>query len=722
MNKKILTLLISSLIATNAVYSEYAFVDQSDFTGDAFFTPPALTRQNAQKNSSEKKSMPPLKRARILIKNKMYEKNAVKMEQAPVAPSEDIYSNEVSYSEYASKEIEDNFDENMMPDGFEADEEAIKENANKKHFWNKDKKNNIAKKGSEDTEDIILDCENVNYDTENYCITAAGNVKVNFIKQDTTLKADLITYDRANNTIKAEGNVNILKNGQTITGEYIFVDLNEENALIEKPLTKTTNIEIKAQKGYVFGDRIVQENGSIDVQKDYMVKVKPSGRSPNLKQMIVPKNQTLSSDMEKGIIGVKAKEIKITHKGDLEILAIRHATVKKGKRTIFKIPAVKFYTNKNHDYVESNIWEVGSYRGLGFYTGPGFVFELPKGSVFKAIPMLNYKSGIGIGGVGRFSSGTNKTMMGYGTREKKFLLNGRQELDDNLYLQYGINDYIDEWFLGRRRPKYGADLVYDKAYTSDDFLLKGHASRYAHRFDIGYFHDMNHDKYFEKLTTSDIGTMRFKYMAEASQNFLQYKNEEKQTAFAFDVAAQLSAAVYGTGDTQTIGRLGPRIHTQYKRWMQDIGYFQSVYSDHTPIPVYDAFRYGKSEVYLREYFRINKYLTICWLSHFNLSNDSPTRKTFQENSFYISVGPDDVKFHIGYDFVRENLYASVEMLMNAKGTKIDYEKLEIKQNKNAKSSKDPVDMTQENQFKNSQKAPVLMRAVVEDVETVEDVL
>ena len=35
----------------------------------------------------------------------------------------------------------------------------------------------------------------------------------------------------------------------------------EENALIEKPVTLTDTIEIKAQKAYVYGDKIVQENG-----------------------------------------------------------------------------------------------------------------------------------------------------------------------------------------------------------------------------------------------------------------------------------------------------------------------------------------------------------------------------------------------------------------------------------------------------------------------------
>ena len=156
--------------------------------------------------------------------------------------------------------------------------------------------------------------------------------------------------------------------------------------------------------------------------------------------------------------------------------------------------------------------------------------------------------------------------------------------------------------------------------------------------------------------------------------------------------------------------------------MQDIGYFQSVYDDNSPVPVYDAYRYGKSNAYLREYFRINKYLTLSWFGSLNLSNDSPNGRMFQENAFYISVGPDDVKFNLGYDFIRENTFFNVEMMMDAKGTKVDYDKMEIRQVKKAATEENKKAEKPKNNFQNSNKAPVLQHAIVEDIKTVEDVL
>ena len=726
MKRQIFISITALLLAANTAFADYSFVDKSDFTGDAFFTPPSeLEQNNVSVNGSKsgvKHTMPPIKRVRLILKNKMYERRANNLQLAPTDPNAGIYNSDTETSDFASKELEENFDENMMPDGFEADEESVEENKkakiSKKHSKAEDKDRKV-----ENTESIILDCENVDYDTDKYCIYATGNVNVEFVKQKTNVKADIITYDRMNNTIKAEGNVKIIKNSQVITGDYIFVDMNEENALIENPVTESDTVKIVAKKGYVYGDKIVQENGSIVVDKPFPIDFHSGRRGPRMGTMLVPKDQTLESDIEKGIVRVEAKEITITEKGEHEILGIRHANFYRGKRKFLKIPALKLYTNKNFDYGESNIWEVGFLRGLGLYTGPGFVFELPKGSVLKAMPILTFDSGIGVGGMGRFQSGTNFTQAAYGTSNSKILVRGNQKLDDHLMLQYGMNDYMNEWFLGRRRPKYGVDLIYDNIYSQKGFLIKDKDSSFAHRFDMGYYQDIDKDNRYKSLHSTNMGTTRFRYMAQAAQNFYNYENADKQTALKFDIVGQLSAAVYGTGDTQFIGRIGPRLHTQYKRWMQDILFTQSVYDDHTPLVAFDTYRYGKSMIYLKEYFRICRFLTVSWFTGVNVSNDSPNHKEFQENTFYISVGPDDFKFNLGYDFIRETTIFTVEVMLDAKGTRVDYDKLVIKQDKKTQSKEDPVDPSLKNSdFQNSPKAPVLQRAVVEDVKTVEDVL
>ena len=723
MKKKLITLLSISLIAANTAFADYSFVDSSDFTGDAFFTPPVLQEKAEEQQAGPKRNTtnPPIKKLRLAIKKKIKERNAKKSELAPVAPN-DVYNASTETSEFVSKDLKEEFDDDsIMPDGFEADEETIDEQQ-KKHFWQRKQKNEKITTAEDDTESIILDCDRIDYDTNAYSIIATGHASVDFVKQDTTLKADKITYDRMNNTIKAEGDVKILKNGQVITGEYIFVDMNEENALVEKPVTRTDTIEIKAQKGYVYGDKIVQEKGSVVVDQSFPINFRSVGNGPWMSRMMTPQIDPIPGEKDNRIIKVQTKDLKISQKGDLEIITVKKASIFKGQRKILKIPALKIYTNKNFDFVETNSWELGSLRGLGMYVGPGFVFEVPGGSVLKAIPMLNYNHGFGIGGVARYSSASNWTQAAYGTADSKFLIRGKQKLDDRLYLQYAMNDYMREWWLGRRRPKYGASLVYENGYSSNDFLLKGKNSTFAHRIDLGYYQDIESDGNFKKLSGTGLGTTRARYMAQATQNIFSYRNEEAQKAVYLSIYSQGAASIYGTGDTQIIGRIGPVLSTQYKRWMQDIGYYQSVYRDDSPMPVFDAYRYGKSNVYLREYFRLNRYMTVSWFGSINLSGDSPNDKAFQENAFYISFGPDDIKFSLGYDFIRQNTFFLVELMMNAKGTTLDYDRLEIKQDKKAKKSNNSNEDNSDSDFQQSNKAPVLQHAVVEDVKNVEDVL
>lgn len=703
----------------SAAMADFSYVEESDFTGDAFFTPPALKQKQMEESSGGKSrhSDAPITTFRKYVKRKIDTNNAKKNELAPVDPNGGIYNNNDGMSEFVSKEVKEEFSEDYMPEGYEADEPAEDKKAG--IFG---KKNTTDKKAStEASENIVLDCDNMDYDTDNYCVVASGNVSVLFVSQDATIYADKITYDRMNNTIKAEGNVKVVKSGQTITGEYIFVDMNEENALIEKPVAESTSVSMKARKGYVYGDRIIEEEGVLTVDKSFPVEFQSTGgTTPVLSNMIVPKDQTLTDDMEHGRINVKAKEIKIHQKDDLEIITIKHANVKKDKYTILKIPALKVYTNKNHDFSDTNCWELGSLRDLGMYVGPGFTYGFRRGAVLKAIPILNYNHGIGVGGIGRYSSATNRTQVAYGTAGSKFIVKGDQRLDNHLRLQYGVNDYMDEWFLGRMRPKYGVNLVYENTYESNNFVLKNHRSAYTHRLDLGYYQDLKEDHHYGKLHGQGIGTLRTRYMAEAAQNFLSYIDEDKQKCLYFDVVGQLSAALYGTGDTQVIGRVGPRLHTQYKRWMQDVGFFQSVYEDNSPIPVYDAYRYGRSNVYFREYFRLCRYITLSWFGSINLSGDNYNDKAFQESAFFVSFGPDDVKFSLGYDYIRENTFFLVELMMNAKGTKIEYDKLEIKQDD--KKKKAEKEEPKNNFEQDDSKAPVLMRAVVEDIKPVEDVL
>ena len=261
MKRKLSTLFITSLILTCSAHAEYGFDSVSDYTGEAFFAPPSLEQpkdsfyRSTEREPKSYGTTPPIKQIRLKLQERALEKEQKIYELAPTA--KDVYAGEVGTSDYASKEVEDNFEE-MNPDGFESEDLSIEETEKEKKSWFRKKKKEVVQ---EDTESIILDCENVDYDTENYLVYAKGNVNVEFVKQDIIVKADTITFDRINNTIKAEGNVRILKSGRTITGDYIFVDMNEENALNHKmhseEIVVTEEVAERLNKAKAEGKRII---------------------------------------------------------------------------------------------------------------------------------------------------------------------------------------------------------------------------------------------------------------------------------------------------------------------------------------------------------------------------------------------------------------------------------------------------------------------------------
>jgi len=237
---------------------------------------------------------------------------------------------------------------------------------------------------------------------------------------------------------------------------------------------------------------------------------------------------------------------------------------------------------------------------------------------------------------------------------------------------------MDDWFLGYRRPKYMVEAVYDNGTVVKDSLAKGLDLRFRHRISGGFMKDSDVNRADESIITTNKDTTRFRYMAEIAQTVYRRENREKRELFDLAFVMQGSAAIYGTGDTQFIGRAGPNIHSQYKNWMQDLGYFISAYQDHTPMPVFDAYRYGHSAVVLKEAYRVNKYVTLAWIATLNLSGDAPNHSMFQENGFFVSLGPDDVKFTLGYDVVRRNTYFTIALAMDAKGSSTEFKKMEIK--------------------------------------------
>ncbi|MGN0031528.1 MAG: hypothetical protein ACI37Q_06205 [Candidatus Gastranaerophilaceae bacterium] len=528
---------------------------------------------------------------------------------------------------------------------------------------------------------LTLDCDNINFDEETGDIIATGRPSLYLPPQNIKVIADKMVYNEDSNILKGIGHVIVIKDGAPSLSDYIEIDMNEETLTADNVTSHSDSMIMDAENVVQKDSLLILTNGNFhsDVSEIHRLSSRMIG--PRFSSMILedtdkslffgdPSGNKLHFDIE--TLDVEARK-------NHDVFKAKHIEISRNGKHWLTWPSLTAYTNKERNYFEANYPEFGTKRKVGMFIGPGFVFGGPAGSVVKLIPFLNYQHNkFGFGGALKYRNTFNTTEFGYGSASDVFFLKGLQRLDDNLFLQYSANSFMDEWFMGSRMPKYMAEVFYDKSYVKEDFLAEGKNLRFRHRLGFGLMEDNDRNYYGEKINSNGTTTTRLRYMAEISQSIYSYSIPENRFFFDLGIALQGSAAVYGTGDTQFIARVGPRAHLQYKNWMQDIGYFQSGYADETPIPRYDMYRYGNSCLYLSEILRLNKYISVGWSGNINLSDDSPNGKMFQENRFVVALGPDDLKVRIGYDFVRRTTYFGFDVAFDTKGTSINYGKMTIK--------------------------------------------
>lgn len=563
-----------------------------------------------------------------------------------------------------------------------------------------EEENSVAQEEAEETQ-AVMRCKTMKYLPQTNEMEAIGGVEITFPSQNTVLTADRMTFDRVNNIIQLYDNVKVVRDGSEVLGEYLKVNLNEESAVMDKPIAHEYDFQVHAEHGYMFGDTVISKNGKIVSEADRIIRMASSGFGDDLSRMVLPREEMafLINDINQSNLMIKVNDINIKAKGSHDTIQLKHAKVytRTGKKVI-SLPSMTFYTDKEKDYFEGNFPEIGSYPEFGMYAGPGVVFETPYGSTLKVLPTVNMQGNLGFGGIAKFKSGTNKTDFGYNTAANIFMLKGYQRLDDNLTFQYGANSYMDEWFLGSSWLGYGGEILYERGYAHRDFLYPKANLRFRHRASAGFFAENDTDKDNDKFSGyHEMSTARFKYMAELSQTLYSkygglYDSEKDYDAmkkdnlktFDLNLVMQTANTLYGTGDTQFIGRVGPQLVTQYKYWRQELGYYLSGYTGDSPLSSMDAYRYGRSNIYAREYLRLCKYLTLGLYASYKLSNDddydyqASKQSKLREATFYVALGPDDFKLNLGWDMIRNSTYFGVSMAMNTKNAAVDYKHLEIK--------------------------------------------
>lgn len=515
---------------------------------------------------------------------------------------------------------------------------------------------------------ITLESKEVEYFEDRNEVEARGGVVIKTHPDNTTLSADKAIFNRDSNVIKLFGNVVLQKDDATIAGDFMNIDLNEENVLMNEPVGTLGLMTIRAQEGYAYANEIQTINGEAEMAKKIETYLQSKGFG--YYDTTIVQRDLATPDLKKKRsepLKIKTREIIIESKKEHDTITFKDVEIYYKKFKIATAGSAEILTDKSQSYVETNLPEVGMIRDFGTYVGWGFATETPLGGTLKVIPALVYDSGVGFGLIGRYRSKRNMIEAAYATSSENLILRGEYNVNDNVRIDYGRHAYFSEWFFGRRRPGYLAQISYDKSYNNEDLKL-----RYRHVFSGGYVTD-----WAKEESENKFGTARLRWQAEVAKSLFEVKNDEQEMFLRLSSYAQVGATVYGTGDTVGVVRFGPSIHSRVKNWGSRISYGVAGVHGESPL-MFDKYVYGKQYLSIDENLRLCRFLSVGYQGTISILRDNIDKDLLTENKFYVIAGPDDLKLSFAYDAYRERFFFDVLFLMGGDSSKIKYDKLTVK--------------------------------------------
>lgn len=541
-------------------------------------------------------------------------------------------------------------------------------------YFNKKKQTETEAVESETEEqeaDMRIYCTEMEYFEERNELEARDNVEI-ITSSGASAKADKAIYNKEDNTIKLISNVTLIKGGATVTGDYMIIDLNEENALMDEPVTKMGNLVINAQEGYAYTDKIENLSGNIELNRQVDMKLYSTGftsygRAINDLDLVSFDLKASRSKPYK----FRTKEIIIRPERDHDSMLMKNVDIYYNKRKILNVPSVEFFSDKEMTYTEANFpLEFGSLKGMGMYLGLGYTFKLPKTYTLRVTPLLAYGDNeLGAGGILQLKSDKLRIEGGWASSTNNFIVDGELKLADKLHFDFGRHVYKSEWFNGGTRAGYIGELSYDDRYLVKDL---GN-SIFRHRITAGYVAD------YKRLHQEDNmkDGFRYRYMAELSKNIKTFGSKEQDMYVDISALGQIMATVYSeTGDTVGLFRVGPSITSRVKCWNSNITYTLGGVHGHSPYS-FDEYRYGRQTIMFDESLILNKYLSVGYRGIISPLEDNRAKDILTENRFYAIAGPEDIKIAFSYDAIRQNMNFNFLFLIGAENLDLRYEKLTV---------------------------------------------
>lgn len=526
-------------------------------------------------------------------------------------------------------------------------------------------------KAQEKTE-VVMDSDRVFYNDETNEVEVKGNVKITTKPEKSKITADRGVYSRDFNTIKLYGNVKLHKDGATMAGDYMLVDLANENILVNEPLTNYGTFRIKGREGYAYANKIEMVNGQIELAQKLDTIIASHGFGSFYDRNII--EQHFATDELKKARSDKFKihtrEIIIKSQKERDIVTFKDAEIFYKNIKVMRAADLDIYTDKNQGYAETNSMEFGSLNKFGTYIGPGFVFKTPGASTLKLVPALvsNSDDGLGIGVIAKHRSKRNFLEGGWASNSKNLVVRGRYRFNKYWRADYGRHAYINEWINGADRAGYLAQISHQKKWKVKD-LGATFEQRVSAALIAEYFEDNDRQK-------DALSTMRYRYQAQLNKNFLSFGDKEQEVWLDIGGRGEISATLYGTGETNAFAKIGPYINSRVNRWGSRINMMIGGIHGGSPFRC-DDYRYGRLTFNVDENIRVNKYLAVGYRGTISPLKDNYKDQLVTENKLYVLAGPEDVKFALSYDSIRHRTAFDIYMMLGTNRYRNTYDKLTI---------------------------------------------
>lgn len=371
--------------------------------------------------------------------------------------------------------------------------------------------------------------------------------------------------------------------------------------------------------------------------------------------------------------------------GGIDEIKFTHPRVKMNGVPLGYLPYAKFGHNSEEGVTAFLGPDVGynlDYGGL--YFGPSLSTHVGKGFAYLS-PILTYGEGrrtgrsstnpgivdsqLGGGILGHYRSKRHAIDAGWNSTLNGFTgLTSTRIFEDspNTRLRTAFNREYRNGFFGQERPNFVAELTDQHNFSYKNWLLQSYLSAGLMRDE---FFPTGRSRFFVAPTRVDpLTTGRFQVQG-------QFQNMRPiftiADSIAFNVLAQARMSAYGTGDVFGVFRGGPYMTFAAGPLFTQVRYLYTETTGSSPM-VSDSYYEGSNNVFMVNSIDVTKHVTLGAVHNLNLDQDNARGDLVVGRQFFVTFGPESMKFSLGYDVVQRRSMIGITINPEGGEAVVDY--------------------------------------------------